>query len=470
MFSIVLDVVIGLVFIYLLYSLFATSVQEFLATILHSRANTLYKGIRSMLTNTPRNTWYKGLNGILTMNRKNPLYKGIRSLVSKTPENRPNIAPAEDKEPLHRQFYDHPIIKNYGQNWLFKKPSYLSAENFVNVLLETIKGMKTENDNKFVTFSMVKDIVEDATKNIDADTRKILLFHLNEAAGDLDVFKTRLAKWYDDTMDRVSGWYKRNTQFWLLATGILLAVAMNIDSVEIVNYLSDNKTAREQLAQMGAAAAGNQHFTGKDSLIADEAMDSIRANISRVTTVVGLGWGDYGSSDPAFKNLILKEAIEAEEKRKAKGKKEKEAAFMNAFNANLTKAESIYNDQLQKAENACDSAFKNRTKDLPRLQHLTDSLQRNKESIITQEQFSMLYSDDNFSSSLKWKYVLCFRLKNTRKWLGFLITAFAISLGAPFWFDLLNKFVSLRAAVKSVNSSGSTTKNNNADSNPELDG
>lgn len=458
MFSIVLDVVIGLLFIYLLYSLLATSVQEFIATILHSRANTLYKGIRSMLTNTPRNTWYKGLNGILTINSKNPLYKGIRSLISKTPENRPITVPTEDKEPLHKQFYDHPIIKNYGQNWLFKKPSYLSAENFVNVLLETIKGMKTENDNKFVTFSMVKDIVEDATKNLDADTRKILLFHLNEAAGDLDVFKTRLAKWYDDTMDRVSGWYKRNTQFWLLATGIVLAVAMNIDSVEIVNYLSDNKTAREQLAQMGAAAAGNQHLSGKDSLIADEAMDSIRANISRVTTVVGLGWGDYGSSDPAFKNLILKAA------------KEKQPALINAFDANLTKADSIYNDQLQKAETACDSAFKNKTKDLPRLLHLTDSLQRNKENIITQEQFSMLYSDDNFSTRLKWKYVLCFRLKDTRKWLGFLITAFAISLGAPFWFDLLNKFVSLRAAVKSVNSSGSTTKNNNADSNPELDG
>lgn len=33
-------------------------------------------------------------------------------------------------------------------------------------------------------------------------------------------------------------------------------------------------------------------------------------------------------------------------------------------------------------------------------------------------------------------------------WLGWLITGFAISLGAPFWFDLLNKFVVVRSAVK----------------------
>ena len=32
--------------------------------------------------------------------------------------------------------------------------------------------------------------------------------------------------------------------------------------------------------------------------------------------------------------------------------------------------------------------------------------------------------------------------------LGWLITAFAVSLGAPFWFDLLNKFINVRAAGK----------------------
>ncbi|HZV44768.1 MAG TPA: hypothetical protein VFF90_09825, partial [Saprospiraceae bacterium] len=34
--------------------------------------------------------------------------------------------------------------------------------------------------------------------------------------------------------------------------------------------------------------------------------------------------------------------------------------------------------------------------------------------------------------------------EGARKCLGFLITALAICLGAPFWFDLLNKLVRLR--------------------------
>src|SRR5262249_4522387 len=36
------------------------------------------------------------------------------------------------------------------------------------------------------------------------------------------------------------------------------------------------------------------------------------------------------------------------------------------------------------------------------------------------------------------------------KLLGLLATALAVSLGAPFWFDLLNKLVSLRGAGKRI--------------------
>jgi len=49
----------------------------------------------------------------------------------------------------------------------------------------------------------------------------------------------------------------------------------------------------------------------------------------------------------------------------------------------------------------------------------------------------------------KWENFLC----STKGWenisiLGWLITAFSVSLGAPFWFDILNKLVDLRSAGK----------------------
>lgn len=42
--------------------------------------------------------------------------------------------------------------------------------------------------------------------------------------------------------------------------------------------------------------------------------------------------------------------------------------------------------------------------------------------------------------------------QNRNSWLlkilGWLLTAVAVSLGAPFWFDLLNKFISVRGSTK----------------------
>jgi hypothetical protein len=34
--------------------------------------------------------------------------------------------------------------------------------------------------------------------------------------------------------------------------------------------------------------------------------------------------------------------------------------------------------------------------------------------------------------------------------LGWIVTVLAISIGAPFWFDLLNKFVNLRSAGRAT--------------------
>ena len=33
-------------------------------------------------------------------------------------------------------------------------------------------------------------------------------------------------------------------------------------------------------------------------------------------------------------------------------------------------------------------------------------------------------------------------------WPGWLLTAFAVSFGAPFWFDLLSKFMTVRSTLK----------------------
>jgi hypothetical protein len=513
----ILDVVIGLIFIYLLYSLLATTIQETISTILHRRANVLHDGIKSMLSDTKKD--------------KGVFINFFRFILKDFPLDLipwlKRVFTGTKTQTLYTLFYEHPIIKNYGQNLLFKKPSYLTAENFSSILIESLKKLDNGDFTAANDFDLIKQIVEkdqalcekfsitlpkgtsvllsagtpvsldlntivSLTKDtivtnietsfikkswkyffavariffknnvpfegsallpagttlafsagtllpltakttvsfdtevigqhsndsgvvkIDKDTRDILIYHINEAGGDLNVFKFRIERWFNDTMDRVSGWYKRNTQFYLLFLGLFLAIVLNIDTIQITNFLSTNRDARKQMADLGVAAASNQYYkTADENGLVKEARDSIKADISKVNTLVGLGWGDYGQKDKIFIQKLIND---------------KPGAFAKSFSW-VNDKEDFYN-QISKIQ--------------------SDSLIPND-----------LYNKYGFY--LRRNYI--YHRIDWKKFLGFIITALAISLGSTFWFDLLNKFVSLRTAVKTVDSSGSTTKNNTSDNN-----
>jgi hypothetical protein len=69
--------------------------------------------------------------------------------------------------------------------------------------------------------------------------------------------------------------------------------------------------------------------------------------------------------------------------------------------------------------------------------------------------------------SYKSKYVIC-EAFHGRRLIGFVLTAFAISLGAPFWFDMLNKLMKLRGTGSKVDvpSSSNETKTTSGNGAP----
>lgn len=380
MFTSVINVIISLVFIFLIYSLLATAIQEALAALLQRRAKTLHRGIKSMLANSEQ---HQGLLVELFLSLASfwgNFFKWIVSFFINLNEN---------KILLYERFYEHPLIKNYSENIIFNKPSYLTSENFSTILIDTLKNLNSDNQYATANFRMIRSIVDNYSHQsnlqqrnpynaiIDSDTYKILNFHLNEAAGDFDVFKYRIEKWYNDTMDRVSGWYKRDTQLWLFILGLSISVSFNVDTIAISNNLSKNKIAAEAIANI-AENTSIYKQQNSDGTINKKVVDSIKNIINSSNNNIGLGWDSLSESD---RIKIVK----------------------------------------------------------------------------------------TYGSYTKLNQIRYATKANPKKWLGFLLTTFAISLGAPFWFDLLNKFVSIRTAVKTVDSSGSTTKNNSAD-NDKTDG
>lgn len=139
----VLDTAIGLIFIFLLYSLLATSINEAIATLFGLRARMLKKGIvNGMLSNSKHEGW------IVTSAIKK-FWKTSKEFVFLLIGYRPKV-----KGKLGDAFYNHPIIRNYGATNRLSTPSYLSKENFSDVLIEVLKQYGEEhkvNIQSFIT-------------------------------------------------------------------------------------------------------------------------------------------------------------------------------------------------------------------------------------------------------------------------------------------------------------------------------
>lgn len=86
-----------------------------------------------------------------------------------------------------------------------------------------------------------------ATLIDDERIRRVILSAIDAGQGDLDKVRKQLENWYDGTMDRVSGWYKRRSQNFLLAFGLLVAVVLNVDAITIASHLFHDKPLRQAI-------------------------------------------------------------------------------------------------------------------------------------------------------------------------------------------------------------------------------
>ena len=87
-------------------------------------------------------------------------------------------------------------------------------------------------------------------------TLNALLLNIEEYVGEKEskVAKARqnVEKWFDDSMDRVSGVFKRYSQGLALIIGFVIALILNVDSVDLTLYLWREPTIRQALAENAA--------------------------------------------------------------------------------------------------------------------------------------------------------------------------------------------------------------------------
>src|SRR5205085_7068032 len=85
------------------------------------------------------------------------------------------------------------------------------------------------------TFVAVLDDITRAHPPADGTPLKVSLASLDDA-DPAQKAKNR-ARWFEDQMDRVTGWYKRDSKTILFVIGAIIVVAMNVDTIAVASIL-----------------------------------------------------------------------------------------------------------------------------------------------------------------------------------------------------------------------------------------
>jgi hypothetical protein len=293
----IFDTVFGIVIVYVVLSIVVSAIQECAAGLLQLRSKTLKRGIENLI--------------------------------------------GEDHATL---LYDHGLVRGLSRKragWIDRvinggkprAPSNIPPATFGIALTDILTEASAE------TTPTLDDVRHRVSRIADEDLQSALTALLRQTDFDIEDFRKRVARWFEDAMDRVQGWYARKARLWSLCVAAVLVVGLNADTLNIGNVLWENENLRARLIAL-----------------APKSVTPAALDLDKAFAAIPLGW-------PCPKA-----------RRKA-------------------------------GESFC---------------------------VFARE------GDESMSGPVPLPRLI-----------GWLLTIFAISLGAPFWFDLMNRLANLRSAGRS---------------------
>ena len=322
--SVYLDIAIGMIFIFLLYSILATAILEIFATWINIRGKYLRRSIHIMM---------------------NDFHLGNK---------------------LAKDFYDHPLMKKITISRRDRLPSYIDPELFSKVLKDVLPDVNLGKGREVTDREKIRLLP-------DGELKKSLTVYIEKTANDVD---TQIQKWFNNSMDRLSGAYKRMTQNRLLIIGLILAVTFNVNSISVFTRLAADKDARAALVKQAV-----------DFMEANQNYDSLMQKYKRRPDTDSLA----RATDSVQRN-------------------KNDSLLLEHFKRQRDSIKTFIDNDIKKANNAIGIGW-----DAQQGDTISEKL-----------------------AGIGWDWPATI--------LGWIITAFAITLGAPFWFDLLKKIIRIRGS------------------------
>lgn len=502
--SSILDVAIGLMFIYLLFGVLCTTLNESIATLLGKRGSNLLEGIKNMLNDSQMQALAKQLyqHGLISGMSRNasdeekktrlPSYIGGANFslalldllgshgvaaAAKSPllnaaeeadealyqAQQKNDAAQTDAARQAQQAADTALAAaiSTAQAALAAAPQDAAAQaaleqaqnaqKLLTARRDALALAKTSAEREQIREKLdlsetslaigreIKNQIPATLEHISTGiaqlpvghTREILTVLLDKTRRELkhgedalEHYRKNLESWFDDCMDRVSGWYKRWSQKLSYLFAAVLVLLCNVDSLKIAERLINDSAMRSAL--VSAASSVVEAESKEDSKNANTASAAPAAESAQngnaataTTSTTGSTAGSNTAAGTATKN------------------KENWSKTVSGYVNNYVSGTL----QLPLGWDA---------EELPQMPVSIAPASASKTGEARAASDKDGESSESLSQSRKhWHRSL---LGWIGKLLGLGISVFAISLGAPFWFDMLGKVINLRATGRKPSS------------------
>ena len=303
----IIDLVIGLTFVFGVAAALASVATELIARLIGLRGAYLLSGLRELVDGGEASTDlgqaeqdYKNMQGII----------GRRMVTPAEPPSAPAEMPSATGALL-----GGPILGNQGMAgqitsrkltlsatgqtgrlpkmttgrkagslWSHRRslPSYISSRSFAEAVIDlvvpdpvgqtTMTTIQQGIDALPPTMSPLKPSLEALAKNAGDDTGR---------------FRASVEQWYDDHMDRVSGWYKRHVATITLVAGAILVVLLNINALTIGRTLYTESTVSTAISNVAAKVTSCPATESQQ-----ECLANLQAQLSAAATAgLPIGWG-----------------------------------------------------------------------------------------------------------------------------------------------------------------------------------
>lgn len=481
--SVILEVAIGLFFIYLVTTLICSGISELIAGLFNLRARRLRVGIRTLLQEDRKNkelteSFYKSplIKGLFTPS----LFKSLTFgwLGSKIPSYIPaNVFARVLREVLAGESGTEGLTKDWHEVWQHllqrqkeskddptNEEKKLSAAQLELLGVLKTAGLDGERVNRLEKLKLDLAIARTTLSTFAAQSyspvaapnapplamagqfmldrvtylEKAVQQAEKEVNDSLERAQLYVEDYFNQAMDRVSGWYKRNIQIVLVIIAFLVTMLLNIDSLYIVDSLMQAPALRTAVIKkaetyLTEANAETPPVAGAEQPAATET--------ATATAVEG---EQPAATEPAT-------APEATPPAEGEQTVDTTSAGGAPTLATFDELEAL---GLNLGWDRCT---------LP--QPIDDWVGKNvnwPEAIKTrlvEIEVPELIADVNTQCDPALRPTDAAAMWSVKKAIGMLLTIIAASLGAPFWFDLLNKAVNLRLTGQKPPEKSVTTQN-----------